>query len=34
LMRDWEDPNRRLTGTAEAVARLATLAGEGRRAAA
>jgi len=34
LMRDWEDPNRRLTGTAEAVARLAALAGEGRRAAA
>jgi transcription-repair coupling factor (superfamily II helicase) len=34
LMRDWEDPARRLRGAAEAVARLAALANEGKRAAA
>ncbi len=34
LMRDWDDPARRLKGTAEAIARLAALAGEGKRAAA
>jgi transcription-repair coupling factor (superfamily II helicase) len=34
LMRDWENPARRLKGTAEAVARLAALAERGTRAAA
>ena len=34
LSRDWENPARRLKGTAEAIARLAALANEGKRAAA
>jgi transcription-repair coupling factor (superfamily II helicase) len=34
LIRDWEDPARRLKGTAETIARLAALAEKGRRAAA
>jgi transcription-repair coupling factor (superfamily II helicase) len=34
LFRDWDDPARRLKGTAEAIARLASLAEQGKRAAA